>query len=338
MNEILFKSHPNAIRRAGLLFRADNVVHNLEASISNIRLVTDSNLLYDKAEPFTIIYNKTYDRKNFEEASRLKNKRCKIIFDICDNHFLNEEVIDDLKKFISICDLVTTSTLEMHKRILENTGVEAIILPDVVFPSVSRHSIIKYNLEKFFTNRVIKKSNIKLVWFGNGYGKYECGISDIIKIKDQLNDLSKSHNISLTIISNSKTLFLELKSHLVFLSVYSEWNSLFSYDLLKLHDICIVPITTNDFTICKSENRVITALNAGLRVVATNIPSYNKFRDDNVDGVSLCQNLDEFSKKITIEIGKLDKNFISRYPKLYHEQSLNKWREFLLGLNQRYLK
>jgi glycosyltransferase involved in cell wall biosynthesis len=46
---------------------------------------------------------------------------------------------------------------------------------------------------------------------------------------------------------------------------------------LSAHDIAVIPVTENAFTRCKSNNRVATALSAGLAVVADSIPSYREF-------------------------------------------------------------
>ena len=49
--------------------------------------------------------------------------------------------------------------------------------------------------------------------------------------------------------------------------------------LLRSFDIAVLPISENEITVCKSANRLVTALNAQLAVVADFIPSYLPFSE-----------------------------------------------------------
>jgi hypothetical protein len=44
-----------------------------------------------------------------------------------------------------------------------------------------------------------------------------------------------------------------------------------------MHEIAIIPVELDAFTICKTDNRVVTALSAGLAVVASDVPSYRRY-------------------------------------------------------------
>jgi hypothetical protein len=46
---------------------------------------------------------------------------------------------------------------------------------------------------------------------------------------------------------------------------------------LRIHGTCVIPIGSNPFTVCKTNNRVATALLHDLSVVADSIPSYEEF-------------------------------------------------------------
>jgi hypothetical protein len=48
---------------------------------------------------------------------------------------------------------------------------------------------------------------------------------------------------------------------------------------MQLHDITIIPIDVNPFTICKTNNRPLLSLLLGLPVVADKIPSYESLSD-----------------------------------------------------------
>ncbi|HEX7928834.1 MAG TPA: glycosyltransferase, partial [bacterium] len=85
------------------------------------------------------------------------------------------------------------------------------------------------------------------------------------------------HPLSLTVVSNHAGLFRELSGAWRFPAAYLEWNAATFEDALRLHDVAIIPVQRNPFTLCKTNNRVMTALAAGLPVVADAIPSYEEF-------------------------------------------------------------
>ena len=98
-------------------------------------------------------------------------------------------------------------------------------------------------------------------------------------IKDRLHEVNKKNRISLTIISNSKQKYDEVVKGWSIPTYYVEWaNSTFSR-IMSQHDIAVIPISSNPFTICKTNNRVATALLHGLGVIADTIPSYRALSD-----------------------------------------------------------
>lgn len=48
-------------------------------------------------------------------------------------------------------------------------------------------------------------------------------------------------------------------------------------EFIKLNDAAIIPVTDNDFTSCKTNNRMVTAFSCGLDVIADPTPSYKEF-------------------------------------------------------------
>ena len=46
---------------------------------------------------------------------------------------------------------------------------------------------------------------------------------------------------------------------------------------MQQQDVCIIPIDFNNFSICKTSNRLVAALRQGVAVVADKIPSYEEF-------------------------------------------------------------
>jgi hypothetical protein len=120
----------------------------------------------------------------------------------------------------------------------------------------------------------------RLIWFGNHQGSHEeSGMADLQRIKSVLELLSKEFDFSLTILSNSKTKFDSIFSDWKIKVFYLNWNQAYFKNILRLHDISIIPSSQNDFTYSKSDNRVTTSLANGLKVIADPIPSYLKYED-----------------------------------------------------------
>ena len=85
--------------------------------------------------------------------------------------------------------------------------------------------------------------------------------------------------VSLTVLSNSPDRFREVSAGWRVPVRYLPWRPTTFDAGLALHDVAVLPVSRNPFTECKSSNRVLTALWAGLAVVADGIPSYRDFAD-----------------------------------------------------------
>ena len=96
-------------------------------------------------------------------------------------------------------------------------------------------------------------------------------------------------------ISNSRQKFDRLIAPWSVPTHYLEWSPLTFPPALRAHQIALIPVTQNPFTWCKSNNRLATALAAGLGVVADTIPSYQEF-------AQFCR-LDDWEKGLCDYVG-----------------------------------
>lgn len=60
---------------------------------------------------------------------------------------------------------------------------------------------------------------------------------------------------------------------------YLGWSRATFLAALKLHDVAVIPVARTPYTDCKSNNRLLLALQCGLAVCASRIPSYAEFAD-----------------------------------------------------------
>jgi predicted DNA-binding transcriptional regulator YafY len=119
-----------------------------------------------------------------------------------------------------------------------------------------------------------------LVWFGSHGGPSgDHGMGDLESVRPVIESLDRDHPVSLTVISNSAEKYERLVRPWRVPTHYLPWNAETFLAALRLHRIAVLPIRENPFTRCKTNNRLVTALAAGLAVVATGIPSYRPFAD-----------------------------------------------------------
>lgn len=236
-----------------------------------------------------VIFQKAYDPPDIILAEKLKNQGTKIILDLCDNHFYNPYQIPEfvakekrLRKMIELADLVTVATPELGKLI---NGQETFVIDDVVdpFPKTWQGRI----RSKIVPWRNSNQDKFKVVWFGSsqlakiyaqsGIKDAPAGLDSIKKVLPALEKINQEIPVQLTIISNSPQRFRQTTKHANFPCIYYEWNLATFPFLMQPQDVCILPIEFNKFSICKTSNRLITALNQGVAVVADKIPSYEEF-------------------------------------------------------------
>jgi hypothetical protein len=58
---------------------------------------------------------------------------------------------------------------------------------------------------------------------------------------------------------------------------YHEWGRRSFPYLFEPHDVCVLPVSPNPLTLCKTSNRLLLSLMLGVAVVADRIPSYEEF-------------------------------------------------------------
>lgn len=119
-----------------------------------------------------------------------------------------------------------------------------------------------------------------IVWFGNAGGGFSgFGIPSLAEISHHLVRLNERVPIKLLVVSNNYQAYQELIAPLPLLSVYKAWRYPEIFDDLSAADVCVVPNSKDDFSICKSPNRSLLALSLGVPVVASSIPSIEDIKD-----------------------------------------------------------
>lgn len=242
-----------------------------------------------------LIFVKAYGKEHIDLARRAQKLGRRIVFDLCDNHFLEENTsrseqdrVRSLVEMITLSDQVVVSTEALRKVVSEHVpsvaprvSVIGDAVEETLPPSRFPFRIVEWValfLLRLFIGYQVRLGRTPVVWFGIHGGKNaDYGMQDILKVADQLNAVARSHGISLTVISNSFRKYLSISKAFEFPSFYVPWGGSSFFLALSRHRIAIVPISRNEFTECKSNNRVALAMSRGLGVVVPEpIPAYEE--------------------------------------------------------------
>jgi len=120
-----------------------------------------------------------------------------------------------------------------------------------------------------------RKTHRQLIWFGNHGAKYASGgMSELIAIRTHLESAARQVPLHLRVVSNSLERYQQILSGARFDHSYAEWNRLSFPELLREHDLVVLPSAVTSFTAAKSNNRLLLPLSLGIPVVADGLPDY----------------------------------------------------------------
>jgi hypothetical protein len=231
-----------------------------------------------------VIFSKLYDQQNYELARKLKERGKAVIFDICDNHFYNPfhlekfvTVREQLLKMLQVADSIVASTPALAEVLVKEAGLTSV--PRVIGDAVEEAPLAGTRNGWWFKfpvrQRIRRDGMANLLWFGiHGGENAPYGMLDLLNKKDLLIELNRTHPIHLVVLSDSREKFNRHIATLPLSTLYIEWGSIHFSGILRQSDVNIIPISINPFTLCKTNNRLATALFAGVPTVADEIPSY----------------------------------------------------------------
>ncbi|HKY51794.1 MAG TPA: hypothetical protein VJP45_11115 [Candidatus Limnocylindria bacterium] len=262
-------------------------------------------LWYDprrSAEVRALVLSRRYDDDTVAEVRRLQARGVRIVLDLCDNNFVpasqapkHMRKVENLRTLAKLADAITVSAVALVAIVRDECpdAKPATVIGDladdlsiVPLPWYRRPAVaFKRRWERAWLERRAGAGVGRLVWFGNSGGmRRRSGLQDLAGILDVLETLHRERPLHLTVISNSRARYDELFGRTGFSSRYVEWDPWTSADLLRRQDVALIPAADSSYTACKSDNRVATALAAGVAVVASPVPSYLPYRESIVLG------------------------------------------------------
>lgn len=279
---------------------------NYEARVGSVRIRCLSTLRELRAEHFPIelyrerheafyhavVFSKAYNSKDLAIAERLKQRGVKVVFDICDNHFLlKSDRVVRLKRMFELADHWVVSSHALARVVRQNLGdgKPMTVIEDAVEQSLSGNWFdingwLKAHWQLHTLDCFLREpKNVNaahLVWFGNHKASYQnSGIAHVAKLRSLIETTHTSTPITLTIISNSKPAFDAVFADWQIPLFYIDWSAHTFFKAMRRHSIAVIPIDLNEFTAVKTNNRIAQSLFLGLGVVADNIESYQVFAD-----------------------------------------------------------
>jgi glycosyltransferase involved in cell wall biosynthesis len=221
-----------------------------------------------------VVFSKLYDRSHQELAKRLRGAGTKVVLDLCDNHFYNPydlpayaQARRDLLSMLRLADRVVCSTPALADVVREEAGLE--LRPEVVGDPVEPAPLAPDG---------VPDGVPRLLWFGShGAPNAPCGMSDLKRIAPALARARAIRDFELVVSSNDRARYERDIRPLPLRTSYVDWTRDGFPALLASAWAVVIPVTPNPFTVCKSNNRLVAALAAGVPALADSIPSYEEF-------------------------------------------------------------
>jgi hypothetical protein len=249
----------------------------------------------DAAPPSVLVVSKRYDDASLAAIEQLRARGTRIVADFCDNSFVaalarqsSLRRIEGAARLLRLADAVVASTPALAEVLRDqNPSIDHphVIgdLPDdltVVPRSGWRMPFVRLRLAAQLRSlrHAKQRGCTRLLWFGHHGGRRaQSGYPDLARVLPLLDALHQTRRVQLSVISDNRRGYNELIRGHAIPSRYFEWDAVSFDPLAAEHDIALIPATLNAYTRCKTDNRLVTALRAGLGVVADPLPSYEPF-------------------------------------------------------------
>lgn len=212
-----------------------------------------------------IVFSKSYRDDNVAMALVAKKQGIKIVFDICDYYFDNNDFARTYIGLIKLADLVICNSDEMEKSVQQYEPKASCVITDP-YESVE--------LKPHFQ----PGERIVIGWYG-----FPKSLDGLLEQINPLLQLSNEIPIDLHVTTTDAPIiiktFQDIKNQLPprFNLHYSPWSPEAQDEIMKKADIIFIPSPMNERKIVKSPNRLIEALRYGKAVVASPLPCYLPF-------------------------------------------------------------
>lgn len=253
---------------------------------------------FDGAAPVrSLVVSKRQDEATLRTVRRLKAGGTRIIADFCDNNFIptceaprSRRKAEVSREICETADVVVAATSALAGQIVESCpGIAApVVIGDLsddlsVVPQPFWRTpglALKLRGHLLWLKQARDAGVGQLLWFGNHGGKRGLsGYADLQRLLPLLEQINRHTPICLSVISNHHALYHKMMRDSRLPSRYLDWDPWTFGSLLRAHDLVLIPSQLNAFSICKTDNRIVSALKGGVPVVADRLPSYCRYEN-----------------------------------------------------------
>lgn len=244
-----------------------------------------------------VVVSRRYDDDTVRLLRQFKHRGGRVVLDLCDNHFLPSSQqakhlhrVDNLRALAELADVVVTASAALAQIVTrECPAARRVVaigdMPDdlrIVTTPLWQRALLGWQLarERAHLARVAAPGVCRLVWFGYANKRQkDAGMEELTHLLPTLAALGRKYPLHLSVISNNAARYQQLIAPALLSSRYIEWHASTFDPLLSMHHVALIPASAHESTACRSDNRVLTALRAGLAVVADPVPSYAPYGD-----------------------------------------------------------
>jgi hypothetical protein len=226
---------------------------------------------YLRSATDSVVFSKHFNYGELDVAIACRQLGQRVIFDVCDNHFETEHKAH-YKAMIELADTVTASTEAMADIIKEETGREAVVIPDPYeYPEREPHK---------------PGEPLKLLWYG-----HPSNLDSLIK---HWGDIKGELALIVTGAEADRVLKIP----------FTVWSPEAMQAAFDDADCVFIPSIDSPRKVVKSTNRMVEAIRQGKFVIANPIPAYEQFKDwmwigDIKEGIAWVKNhRDEIPSRI----------------------------------------
>jgi hypothetical protein len=235
----------------------------------------------------TLVFSKSLTREGLHTAQQARLHGCRVIYDLCDNLYDSQpgrrlaDRLCVLEEFFRIADLVVLSTPVLRAQMLDRhpgLASRSLVIPDALEPEGGTPGWLgRWQLGRLrgFLGRY--PGALHCVWFGKNQGQV-AGLDHAQSAVEQLEAFGRAHPVTFTVISNQRSAYKSASRAWRIPHHYLPWSPATFAPALRAHQVALIPVRRNAYTVGKSINRPATAIMAGLGVVGDSIDSYEELQ------------------------------------------------------------
>jgi glycosyltransferase involved in cell wall biosynthesis len=271
--------------------------------------------------PDAVVFVKTFGERDLELAREAAGARVPVLVDVCDNVFAEgytAHSAENLERMAELASAIVTTGPALADVLRSRLEPPVHVVPD----PVETRGDVRYAerlLRREWIGRAVRERPQELplavagvvrqaprirrpsarrdelpqvLWFGNaGSLQPRFGIANLADIGPELEQAARETPFRLVVVTGDEDAYRREIEPLSLPTRFAHWDRRSIFGHLAESAVVVVPNSRDDFSICKSANRVTLALSQGVPVVATRIPSLESLAD--------CALFDDFRTSVS---------------------------------------